>query len=950
MVLTTPACSIDLAQTTWDPYTGVSLRISAPTSTPKQIIASYWYRVCDEYCNNEYGTATVGFWTPGAGLAGARLASPPPGSTLSSSSVAFSWNAVAGASSYCLRLGSSYGAVNYANNVCTAGTSVTVSGIAATGTAVYGSITTYFANDPPETNYFEVTAKDDSREARIVFPVSGTQLSGTSFSLQWAAGVNVNSYRILAGTSLGFANLLEMTAPASQTSAVVVLPSTLVAPYVYVTVQSILSTGVAEQKATYRWTSTLPAGPSAILSPAPGSILSGSSVVFSWSPAAVSGNDRAEYFLAVGRTPGGADFYPANSNNPFWGAVTLSTTQTVPFPVSPGGRPVYVSLYSRTCSSTECKAFQLNTYRYETPNGPPITGPDPARARLIAPTPSPGLVAGRPVSFTWDDGVGVDDYWLTVGTTPGGTDIFYSYNGRRRVELGGRSVTVDAVPHGVSQLHVTLYSLIGGAWYPSSQIYPVATLGQSGAIPQSFYDCIDRSKNGSAPTCQLPAGTFFIDPNQTATGTSINPRLSITKSNITVAGATAPGVTRLVRKRGCDPLVTVGPPNQNVAGVTGVKVENLIIDGNNEALANSPGCMTVTSEGIQPGLAVDMRIEGPSNQSVSPTSVIRVEHIEFEDAVGRSLSIEAPGVKDVSIYESHFYNSALTGLLLYGPNIPNTVAACDATSAQVEALNWNRPRNVTLTGSLSIGNWTGAIANNSGYNFSIVGGQFISNYIDPYDGAGGTVFYDMCSIQSSVTDASFTNEGVSTSTEALEIHGRGLKITGNTIAGYPSSGITLNSASDIEITGNQIYNNGSVGDSANSEWKAGIGVMRRWSCLAWIANSQQTNPAECIAWAAGREVKNLTVSGNSIYNRPGYPGKDTQTVGIRFRRPPGRGTLNDLTDKAVNVFFGPNTLWPPWDGAGAPERGWCFEPNVPPGPAAAPPGNQLINIDTHQCP
>jgi len=396
--------------------------------------------------------------------------------------------------------------------------------------------------------------------------------------------------------------------------------------------------------------------------------------------------------------------------------------------------------------------------------------------------------------------------------------------------------------------------------------------------------------------------------------------------------------------------VTVGPPNQNVAGVTGVKVENLIIDGNNEALANSPGCMTVTSEGIQPGLAVDMRIEGPSNQSVSPTSVIRVEHIEFEDAVGRSLSIEAPGVKDVSIYESHFYNSALTGLLLYGPNIPNTVAACDATSAQVEALNWNRPRNVTLTGSLSIGNWTGAIANNSGYNFSIVGGQFISNYIDPYDGAGGTVFYDMCSIQSSVTDASFTNEGVSTSTEALEIHGRGLKITGNTIAGYPSSGITLNSASDIEITGNQIYNNGSVGDSANSEWKAGIGVMRRWSCLAWIANSQQTNPAECIAWAAGREVKNLTVSGNSIYNRPGYPGKDTQTVGIRFRRPPGRGTLNDLTDKAVNVFFGPNTLWPPWDGAGAPERGWCFEPNVPPGPAAAPPGNQLINIDTHQCP
>ena len=54
-------------------------------------------------------------------------------------------------------------------------------------------------------------------------------------------------------------------------------------------------------------------------------------------------------------------------------------------------------------------------------------------------------------------------------------------------------------------------------------------------------------------------------------------------------------------------------------------------------------------------------------------------------------------------------------------------------------------------------------------------------------------------------------------------------------------------------------------------------------------------------------MKTLTVSGNAIYNNPGFPGQATQAVGIRFRQSPDR---RDMSDSVRGVFVSGNELWP----------------------------------------
>ena len=68
------------------------------------------------------------------------------------------------------------------------------------------------------------------------------------------------------------------------------------------------------------------------------------------------------------------------------------------------------------------------------------------------------MLTGPTVEFRWTGGVGASQYWLFVGTTPGGTDIINLDTGT------GRSLSVANIPSDGRPVYVRLWSLVGGEW------------------------------------------------------------------------------------------------------------------------------------------------------------------------------------------------------------------------------------------------------------------------------------------------------------------------------------------------------------------------------------------------------------------------------------------------------------------------------------------------------
>ena len=82
-----------------------------------------------------------------------------------------------------------------------------------------------------------------------------------------------------------------------------------------------------------------------------------------------------------------------------------------------------------------------------------------AEAHAVLQTPAPGTVlAGATVMFTWSAGSGVAQYWLTVGSSVGGQDLYSQAQGT------SLSHTVSGLPTDGRVLYVRLYSFINGAW------------------------------------------------------------------------------------------------------------------------------------------------------------------------------------------------------------------------------------------------------------------------------------------------------------------------------------------------------------------------------------------------------------------------------------------------------------------------------------------------------
>ena len=244
------------------------------------------------------------------------ITSPVPGSTLTGSSVVFTWNAGAGATAYWIDAGSAPGGNQYfqsgnLGNVLT----TTVNNLPTDGSTVYVTLYSLVGGNWLSNAYTYTAFNIAGGQGMLTTPTPGSQFTGSTVTFDWTAGAGASAYWLDAGSSPGgnqyyqsgnLGNVLTTTANTMPTDG-----ST-----VYVTLYSYiggqwLSTG-------YTYTAFNQAGALGVMqTPPPGSMLSGNQATFTWSAGVGSHRVLAGHWersgwqpvLSVGQPGQRADHY-----------------------------------------------------------------------------------------------------------------------------------------------------------------------------------------------------------------------------------------------------------------------------------------------------------------------------------------------------------------------------------------------------------------------------------------------------------------------------------------------------------------------------------------------------------------------------------------------------------------------------------------------------------------
>jgi serine protease len=354
------------------------------------------------------------------------MVSPTPGSVLPGSSVTFSWTTGSGVSQYFLYVGSSFGNNDIYGASQGLATSVTVSGLPMDGRTLYVRLWSLISGGWQYRDYTYTAVL----LGNISSPAPGSTLTGSVVTFSWT-GSGVSQYYLYIGNSLGGFDIYA----ASQGLATSVTVSGLPADgrTLYVRLWSLTSTGWQYHDYTYT-----AAHLGNISSPAPGSTLTGSTVTFSWT----TGSGVSQYYLYIGNSLGGSDIYAASQ-----GVATSVIVSGLPM----DGRRLYVRLWSLTSAG-----WQYCDYTYTAVLLGNISSPAPG-----------STLTGSVVTFSWT-GSGVSQYYLYVGNSLGGFDIYAASQGL------AISVTVSGLPADGRTLYVRLWSLTSTGWQYHDYTYTAA--------------------------------------------------------------------------------------------------------------------------------------------------------------------------------------------------------------------------------------------------------------------------------------------------------------------------------------------------------------------------------------------------------------------------------------------------------------------------------------------
>jgi hypothetical protein len=346
--------------------------------------------------------------------------------------VTFSWNSGSGVSQYWLYVGSSQGSNNMYSQSQGTNRSVTLTGMPTDGRTIYVRLWSSLSgnwqfNDYTYRAYSNVTPV----RAVITSPQNGSTMTSSSMTFHWNSGVGVSQYALYVGTCWGCNNVYGRNQGTNRSATVTGIPTD--GRTIYVRLWSSLGGNWQFNDYTYRAHSNTTLVKAVITSPPNGSTLPSSSVTFHWN----AGVGVSQYALYVGTCSGCNNIYGQNRGT------NLSATVTG---IPTDGRTIYVRLLSYIGGS-----WHFNDYTYRAYGG--VT---PVKAVITSP-PNGSTLTTSSVTFRWNSGVGVSQYFLSVGTCSGCGDIYSQNQGT------SLSRTVSGIPAS-GKVYVRLLSLINGVW------------------------------------------------------------------------------------------------------------------------------------------------------------------------------------------------------------------------------------------------------------------------------------------------------------------------------------------------------------------------------------------------------------------------------------------------------------------------------------------------------
>lgn len=374
---------------------------------------------------------------------GSGLYSPANTSTFTGTSATFNWCAVPNATAYWLDVGKEAGGNEYeqSGSLPNSTSSLTVTSLPSDGSTVYVTWYTLVNGSWQPTGYTYTAFGGSASKGAITSPAPNSTLGGSTVTFNWSAGSGASAYWIDAGSAPGgnqyfqsgnLGNNLSYTGSGLPTNG----------SAIYVTLYSLVSGQWLSNAYTYT-AYNLAAGDATMTSPAPGTTLSGNTVTFQWS----AGSGASAYWIDVGSNAGGNQYYQS-------GSLSTSTLSATVSGLPEDGSGIFVTLYTQIGS-----VWSANSYAYTAIDA------NSGKAVMQSPTPNSPL-SGNSATFTWSPGSGVTNYWLDIGSVPGGNQYFQSG------PLGStQTLTVNSLPADDTTIYVTLYSFIGGEWVSNTYTY-----------------------------------------------------------------------------------------------------------------------------------------------------------------------------------------------------------------------------------------------------------------------------------------------------------------------------------------------------------------------------------------------------------------------------------------------------------------------------------------------
>jgi hypothetical protein len=459
-----------------------------------------------------------------------QMVTPAPGSTFSGDTVTFDWtDNGAGVSNWRLVIGTSPQASDlYLSPVFDgAETATTVSGLPTDGSTIYVTlrwVVGVLGQDPAEAADYTYTASSTNAVPSMTSPVAGSTLSGDTETFVWSDnGAVVTDWQLQVGTTTGDNSLYDSGVLASTvlSDSVGGLPtdgSTIFVRLSY-TIDSTTSS------IDYTYTAANLNGIPELISPVPNTTLAGDTVTFTWSD---NGAAVTDWLLQIGTFAGDNSTYDSGT----LASTTLSDTVSG---LPTDGSTVFVRL-----SYTLDGNFVSLDYQFTASN---VAGVP----ELVSPIDG-SILSGDTVTFDWtDNGAGVTNWRLVIGTSPQANDLYLSpvFDGSET------TTTVSGLPTDGSTVYVTLRWVVGvlgqdpsgAADYTFTAVSTVGTPAMTSPVPGSSFTSdtvtFTWSENGAVVTdWQLQVGTSIGDNSLYDSGVLAAGTLTDTVSGLPTDGST----------------------------------------------------------------------------------------------------------------------------------------------------------------------------------------------------------------------------------------------------------------------------------------------------------------------------------------------------------------------------------------------------------------------------